>query len=153
MRFATFIAAAFLLAGGVIAADSEKAVIDADFSKGFEDALLQEFGPVTVEGLKSKGCNPLTCGLSIAKAVPCIVDCLANGEGVDCVAKCIPLKKLCSCFNCLPKKVKEKLHKIGICKEKKRLELFTKVYLETASDDEVKEAEASFDIKKDTLTL
>ncbi|KAJ8517411.1 hypothetical protein ONZ45_g5420 [Pleurotus djamor] len=152
MRFTAIVAAAFFLTSSVIANGSDKVVIDADFSPSFENALLQEFGSVAVEGFKSKGCKASSCGLVIGKKLKCIVKCLANDEGADCIDKCISLKNFVPASVASPKMSRISSTRSESAKIRGGLN-YAEVNLKTATEDEVKEAETSFDIKKDTLTL
>ncbi|KAF4562702.1 hypothetical protein EYR36_004096 [Pleurotus pulmonarius] len=99
-------------------------------------------GPMVFDGLASGGCDGWKCLATVAKATICLGKCVIT-DGVSCVLGCIPTSELCPCINCFPDFITDFLHKIGICEADLRAELFSKVYLGLATDEEKRKAQES----------
>ncbi|KAF7427783.1 hypothetical protein PC9H_006998 [Pleurotus ostreatus] len=58
-----------------------------------------------------------------------------------CVIGCIAESDLCPCINCFPAVITDFLHKWGIRDKELHAQLFSKVYLGLASDEENRKAQ------------
>ncbi|KAG9227083.1 hypothetical protein CCMSSC00406_0008283 [Pleurotus cornucopiae] len=123
--------------------------INGNFSNDFEKALAMEFGPAIYKGLQDKKCQPVPCALSVGKATPCVLTAVM-GQKVKDIPACFnsdgnEFHLLCHCVNCYVKDIKDFLNDsdVGYCPTSvTSLDLFSRVYLNLASDEEKSKAKA-----------
>ncbi|KAF7441397.1 hypothetical protein PC9H_001747 [Pleurotus ostreatus] len=148
MRFSSafvLVATMFTLKN-IAAVDPGNNALNMDVSDDFEHAIHKEYGPVVFDGLAKSGCSGWKCLKTVGKTSACLMKCVITGNPL-CVVGCIPTSELCPCINCFPDVITNFLHKYDICTSELSAQLFSRVFLGLASDDEVKNAnEAGYSI-------
>ncbi|KAF7439727.1 hypothetical protein PC9H_000063 [Pleurotus ostreatus] len=140
---AVFIAVATVVSG--VRAGS----INGNFSGNLEKALITEFGLDIFNGLKEKKCQPVPCALSVGKATPCVLTAVMGQKLLD-IPACFnsdgnEFHLLCHCLDCYVKAIKDVLNnsEINYCPTSViSPDLFSRVYLNLASDEEKSKAKA-----------
>ncbi|KAF9495883.1 hypothetical protein BDN71DRAFT_1506229 [Pleurotus eryngii] len=140
MRFVSVLLAACAVFSTTAAVNPGNNALNMGVSDNFELAIQKEYGPVVFDGLAKGGCDGWGCFGTVASAAVCLGKCVVIGS-VTCVLDCIPTSELCPCINCFPDVITDFLHKLGICDAELRAELFSRVYLGLASDEEKRKAQ------------
>ncbi|KAF4580504.1 hypothetical protein AB1N83_010619 [Pleurotus pulmonarius] len=135
---ALLVACAFMKAANAVAPGNN--ALGMDVSDSFETAIQKEYGPIVFDSLAGGSCNTWKCLGTVGKSSLCLLGCVATGNPL-CVVSCIATSELCPCINCFPDIITDFLHKYGICDNELHAQLFSKVYLGLASDDEKKNAQ------------
>ncbi|KAG9220314.1 hypothetical protein CCMSSC00406_0006379 [Pleurotus cornucopiae] len=140
MRFVSALVVVCAAFKSVMAVEPGNNALHIGVSDSFEAAIRKEYGPVIFDSLAASGCDAWKCLGTVAKATPCLLGCVAMRNPL-CVISCVAESDLCPCINCFPAVITDFLHKWGICDKELHAQLFSKVYLGLASDEENRKAQ------------